>query len=542
LGATKEQILEVEEHEDDSALTLTNNGSELHKSSTVPESEEIGAETSGGGATSELVVPAQPLEKSTTDGEVHVQGADFSSELLEVKPRVLSLLGATAEQLLEFEEHGDESEEIGAETRGGGATSTLVVPAQPLEKSTTDGEIHVQDADFSSELLEVRPRVLSLLGAPEEQLLEDRPDIFLEKVDMRLQDADFSSELLEVRPKNLVLLEATTEQLFEVKQHGDESETSLSNNGSELPNSTNDTELEEVGAETIGGDTTSALVVHANFYSDLHLDTSPERQPFDDLSRVECTPDPELCTEKTVEEMDLSMALTEAPQDLELGTFAPFMLPALRGTRSGGTLHESVVSLKTLSKKDLDKKYVDFQNSITCGLAHTALSREANVEPTFVDYLGNPIVLVPTDTVTMEAPDFGNHIGRCVKVAVNLLGWTGAFVERKACKEDADPSDIWGMHAVQFFDDFMNFTKYEHAITQRDSRKVYSEYFWLEKEEMAGRLVFTDSFAMGWSRPEKCPKVWRTRNLAGVVSPEGLALSQGALPAPTPLLTLAAPP
>jgi hypothetical protein len=142
----------------------------------------------------------------------------------------------------------------------------------------------------------------------------------------------------------------------------------------------------------------------------------------------------------------------------------------------------------------------------------------------------------------MEAPDFGNHIGRCVKVAVNLRGWTGAFVERKACKEDGDPSDIWGMHAVQFFDEFMNITRFEHAIKQRDSRKVYSDYFWLEEEEKAGRLVFTDSFAMGWSRPEKCPKVWKTRDLAGVVSPEGLAMSQGALPAPTPLLALPAPP
>uniref|UniRef100_A0A7S0X2G9 DNA (cytosine-5-)-methyltransferase n=1 Tax=Mantoniella antarctica TaxID=81844 RepID=A0A7S0X2G9_9CHLO len=106
--------------------------------------------------------------------------------------------------------------------------------------------------------------------------------------------------------------------------------------------------------------------------------------------------------------------------------------------------------------------------------------------------------------------------------------------------EDGDPCDIWGMHAVQFFDEFMNFTKFEHAIKQRDSRKVYSDYFWLEEEEKAGRLVFTDSFAMDWSRPEKCPKVWKTRDLAGVVSPEGLALSQSAAPAPTPLLALPA--
>mmetsp|Transcript_12859 Transcript_12859/g.31230 ORF Transcript_12859/g.31230 Transcript_12859/m.31230 type:complete len:326 (-) Transcript_12859:180-1157(-) len=141
----------------------------------------------------------------------------------------------------------------------------------------------------------------------------------------------------------------------------------------------------------------------------------------------------------------------------------------------------------------------------------------------FVNQKGKTMQATPCKKVSEIAEGFKDHVGRHVLKLVDGFGWMRAYVERKAQPGEMPACNV-GKHAVQFHLKFMNLKKFEHATKMSDHLKIYSDYFWLEEEELAGRLLFLDHDCLGWSRKDFVPKKLLRDNISAVYSPEMLRL------------------
>jgi hypothetical protein len=141
----------------------------------------------------------------------------------------------------------------------------------------------------------------------------------------------------------------------------------------------------------------------------------------------------------------------------------------------------------------------------------------------FTNLNGKTMRVVPCEKVSEIAEGFEDHVGRHVLKLVDGFGWMRAYVERKAQPGEMPACNV-GKHAVQFHLKFMKLKKFEHATKMPDRLKIYSDYFWIEEEELAGRLLFLDHDCLGWSHKKFVPKSWLRDNISAVHSPEMLRL------------------